>query len=330
MSMKKRTRLERTFTGEPVDRPPVALWRHWPGDDQYPAHFAAATIAFQRQFDWDFVKVTPSSDYCLRDWGTQTVWEGNNEGTRRYVHHPIQHPEQWAALRPLDPSQGSLGQMLEALRLIREGLGPEVPILQTIFSPIAQAKNLAGPHFLTHLRLYPDAVRAGLDVITETTCRFVEALGDLVDGVFYAVQWADAAHLSRDEYRLFGRPGDLRILDVARRYWFNLLHVHGTAIYFEVFVDYPVQALNWHDRETWPSLAEGKERFPGAVVGGIARMDPLLRGTPEAVRSQARDAIAQTEGRRFILGTGCVTPITTPVCNLRAVRAAVEDVREGS
>ncbi len=324
--MQKRTRLERTFAGEQVDRPPVALWRHWPGDDQRPTDFAAATIGFQRQFDWDFVKVTPSSDYCLRDWGTQTVWEGNNEGTRRYVHHPIERPEQWRELRPLDPRQGSLGQVLEALRLIRQGLGPDVPILHTIFSPIAQAKNLAGPRFLVHLRLYPDALHEGLATITESTCRFVEALQDVgVDGIFYAVQWADAEHLSREEYRTFGRPYDLRILDVASAYWFNLLHIHGTHIYFDDFVDYPVQVVNWHDRETAPTLAEGQRRFPGAVAGGIRRTESLLRGTPDDVRAEARDAIRQTGGRRFILATGCVTPITAPLHNLRAVRAAVEE-----
>ncbi len=323
--MNKHTRLERTFAGEPVDRPPVALWRHWPGDDQRPGDLAAATIAFQREYDWDFVKVTPSSDYCLRDWGTQTVWEGNNEGTRRYVHHPIQHPEDWAKLRPLDPRQGSLGQILDALRLIREGLGPETPIIHTIFCPMAQAKNLAGPNLLPHLRLYPDAVHEGLRVITETTQRFVEALRDVgVDGIFYAVQWASAAHLSREEYRTFGRPYDLEILDVARPYWFNLLHLHGTDIYFDMFVDYPVHAINWHDRETPPTLAEAKDRFSGAVVGGLRRVETMLRGTPEDVLSEARDALRQTEGRRFILGTGCVTPITTPLCNLRAARSAVE------
>lgn len=324
--MQKRARLERAFAGEPVDRPPVALWRHWPVDDQRPGDLAAATIAFQRQFDWDFVKVTPSSDYCLRDWGAETVWEGNLEGTRRYVRHPIVEPEQWRSLQPLDVRRGSLGAMLEALRLIRQGLGPEVPIIQTIFSPVAQAKNLAGPRFLTHLRLYPDAVREGLEIITETTCRFVEALREVgVDGIFYAVQWAEASRLSREEYRQFGRPFDLRILETARGFWFNLLHIHGTDIYFDEFVTYPVHAINWHDRETFPSLAEAKARCNMAVVGGIHRVTTLLRGTPEAVREEARDAIRQTEGQRFILGTGCVTLIATPLANMRAVRAAVEE-----
>ncbi len=323
--MLKRTRLERAFAGEDVDRPPVALWRHWPGDDQRPGDLAAATIRFQQEYDWDFVKVTPSSEYCLRGWGVQTVWEGNNEGTRRYVHHPIQHPEDWLNLKPQKPTESGLGDVLEALRLIRDGLGPQVPILQTIFSPIAQARNLAGPNFLPHLRRSPDALKAGLETITETTVTFVQALRDAgVDGIFYAVQWADAHHLSPQEYATWGRPYDLRILEAAGDFWFNLLHLHGTDIYFDAFLDYPVQAINWHDRETAPTLAEGKARFSGAVVGGLRRIDTMLRGTPDDVMAEARDAIAQTEGRRFILGTGCVTPITSPTGNLRAARAAVE------
>jgi hypothetical protein len=36
------------------------------------------------------------------------------------------------------------------------------------------------------------------------------------------------------------------------------------------------------------------------------------------VRHQVADAIAQTEGRRYIVGTGCVTMIPTPEANIRA------------
>ena len=37
----KRRRLEAAIAGETVDRLPVALWRHWPGDDQDAAALAA-------------------------------------------------------------------------------------------------------------------------------------------------------------------------------------------------------------------------------------------------------------------------------------------------
>jgi uroporphyrinogen decarboxylase len=47
-------------------------------------------------------------------------------------------------------------------------------------------------------------------------------------------------------------------------------------------------------------------------------------GTPEQVIAEARDAIEQTGGQRFILGTGCVVPITAPYGNLLAARKVVD------
>jgi uroporphyrinogen decarboxylase len=49
-----------------------------------------------------------------------------------------------------------------------------------------------------------------------------------------------------------------------------------------------------------------------------------VRGDPAAVRAEALEALEQTGGRRFILGTGCVTPIVAPTVNIRAARQAVE------
>jgi len=107
-------------------------------------------------------------------------------------------------------------------------------------------------------------------------------------------------------------------------WWFNMVHLHGTAPMFDLVADYPVQAINWHDRESELSLADGKLKFSGAVSGGIGRWDPMHNGTPVEVRTQARNAIEQTHGRRLILSTGCVIMTTTPMSNIRAVREVVE------
>jgi len=323
--MTKTERLQAAIRGEAVDRPPVALWRHFPGDDQRPEDLAAETVAFQRRYDFDFVKVTPASSYCLHDWGVEDVWVGNMEGTREYTVYPIRSPEDWRTLRLLDPTQGALGAQLEVLRLIARDLG-ETPFIQTIFSPLAQAKNLVGEdNLLVHLRRWPDALHAGLETITATTIRFVEAARERgIAGIFYAVQHAQYGMLSEEEYIAFGRPYDLRILESAQGLWLNVLHLHGNDVMFDLLADYPVQVINWHDRETWPSLVEAQQRFGGAVCGGLQQWEVMVRGTSEAVRAQAAEAIAQTGGRRFILGTGCVTPIVAPASNIRAARQAVE------
>jgi uroporphyrinogen decarboxylase len=247
---------------------------------------------------------------------------GTLEGTRDYTRHPVQAPEDWQRLAVLDPDQGKLGEMLEALRLIGRGLDAGTPFIQTIFSPLSQVKNLVGKENLpVHLRRYPDVLHAALEVITETTVRFVKAVCETrVVGVFYAIQQAQYGILTEDEFTAFGRYYDLQVLEAAQDLWLNVLHVHGEDVMFDLVADYPVQVINWHDRDTRPSLAEAQGRFEGALCGGLQRWSDLVRGTPDLVRQRAQDALTQTGGRNFILGTGCVTPVVTPLANIRAAR----------
>jgi uroporphyrinogen decarboxylase len=324
--MSKRERLEATIRGEATDRVPVALWRHFPGDDQAPLDLAASTVAFQRQYDFDLIKVTPASSFCVRDWGVEDEWLGNQEGTREYRRQPVEGPGDWQALRPLDPEQGALGAQLRCLGAIGAAVGDEVPYIQTIFNPLSQAKNLVGrQNLVAQLREEPDAVKAGLETITATTEAFVRAArGRGIAGIFYAVQHASWELLSEAEYAEFGVPFDRRVLAAAEGLRLNVLHLHGNRVMFDLAADYPVQVINWHDRETPPSLREGQARFGGAVLGGLRQWETMLRGKPADVYREARDALEQTGSRRFILGTGCVTPITAPWGNLRAARQVVE------
>lgn len=321
--MTKRARLEAAISGNPVDRPPVALWRHWPGDDQSADDLAWATLTFQKLYDFDFIKITPSSNYCLDGYGQKSRWHGNEEGNRDWINRRIERPDDWLTLKPLDPRQGVWGEVTAAVYTIVKG-APDVPCIPTIFNPLAQAKNLAGDNLLPHLRQYPDAVKAGLATLTESTRRFIEAIKPAgISGIFLACQHATYNLLTPEEYKTFGVANDLALLQAAGG-WFNLAHLHGQNVMFDLIAGYPVQAINWHDLETPPSLAEGKTRFGGAVCGGIRQWETMLRGTPQQVRAEVRQAIDSTGGQRLIIGTGCVTPITTPTANIRAVRQAVE------
>jgi len=323
--MTKRERLEAAIRGEATDRVPVALWRHFPGDDYRPEDLAASTVGFQRRYDFDFVKVTPASSFSVADWGVRDEWRGNEEGTRVYTHYAVQSPDDWKRLPDLDPRAGFLGAQCKCLDLIHRDLGDDTPFIQTIFSPLGQAKHLAGDRAFVHMREQPAAFKAGLEKITQATIRFIEeARKTGIAGVFYAMQHATYSVTSSAEYAEFGRAYDLRVLEAAKGLWLNVLHLHGNDVMFDRVADYPVQVWNWHDRDTPPTLRDALPKVKGAVCGGLARDDTMLRGTPADVQREIADAVAQTGGRRLILGTGCVTLVTTPESNLRAARAAVD------
>jgi len=230
----------------------------------------------------------------------------------------------------LDPSAGALGRELACLRAVRADRGDDALVLQTIFSPFTVARKVAGPDLVRETMIRePGRLHAALEVIGATVEAYVGACLDAgADGLFFATQAATPEVLTPEEHRSFVEPYDLRVLRAAEEKGaMILLHLHGDRPYLAgLAARYPVQALNWHDRRTSPSLAEARGQVSQALVGGLDECGAMIRGTPEAVRAQVRDAIAQCGVRRLIVGPGCVLDLRAPEANLAAARDAVEDL----
>ena len=319
-------RIEAAAAGEPVDRLPVSLWRHFPEDDLDPAKLAGHMVSWQRKWDFDLVKFMPSGTYGVEDWGAVTAYQGAANGARAVVKAGLGRAEDWARLARLDPRKGVLGQQVEALRLTARELGGGAPILQTVFSPLTTARKLAGERIFADMRRTPAALEAGLRIITDVTIDFAAAsLAAGAHGLFLATQCASYRVATESEYLRFGKRFDLEIFAALKgRTRFDLLHVHGEDVMFDLLADYPVSLLNWHDRLTAPTLRDALPRFPKLLVGGVEENRTLTHGPADAVRTEVRDAISQTGGRRLMIGPGCVLLVATPDAH---IRAAVDAVR---
>ena len=315
------TRVEAAIAGQPADRVPVALWRHFPGDDQDPGRLAARTVEWQRAWDFDLVKFMPSGTYSVEDWGAKSVYEGAANGARAIAAPGVKRAEEWRRLPRLDPRKGVLGAQNAALASAAKELRGAVPILQTVFSPLTTARKLAGEALLGQLRSDPGAVEAGLRTITDTTIDFSRAALEAgAHGLFFATQLATTDVLTVSEYRRFGVRFDLDVFKAIKsKTRVNMLHLHGENVMFDLLASYPAEMINWHDRLTAPTLKGALGRFKGALVGGVEERELLVSGGEHAVRAQVRDAITQTGGRRLMVGPGCVAAIAAPEENIRAV-----------
>jgi len=325
----KHERLQRTIAGEDVDRLPVVAWRHWPGDDQRSADLAASTVAFQNNYDWDFVRVSPFRCYSVTDYGVQTTWQGDGSGDRATEKVPVRRSLDWTELRPLDPIRGELGKFLESVRLIQAELS-DVPLVIPIYSPLAQAVSMAADDLaIQNMRTHPDRLRTGLNVITESVLRFIDLLKRIpIAGIVYIVEQADYAVMSWQEYQMFGVPYDLKILEsLPDQWWFNTLHLRSNAPMFESLTHYPVHAINWDYVTGRPELDKAWSMFKGALMTGLSNRRHLHFGTPAMIRDVARDAILQMDGRRLILSPGDSAPVSTPLSNFRALREVVDVVQ---
>lgn len=329
--MNHRERIHAALRAEPVDHVPVALWRHFPNDDLRAETLAARVVEFQNAYDFDLVKVTPASGYPAEMYGATFVDAKNREGTRAYTRRPVATLEDWDNLAPLDASNPVTAREAAAVKQVREQLGPEVPILQTVFGPLNSAHNLAGERTFADLRSHPQVLERALRAIAETTINFALAsLRSGADAIFYATQMATSRYMSEDEFHRYGEPYDLQVLEAIRaaKPDFVILHIHGRNIYFDTLADWPVDVLNWHDRRTAPSLRDARGRLgtAKALLGGLHELKTLTEGSPDDVRAEVRDAVAQTGGRGFILGAGCVIQVDTPERNIRAAVDAVRGV----
>jgi uroporphyrinogen decarboxylase len=103
-----------------------------------------------------------------------------------------------------------------------------------------------------------------------------------------------------------------------------MLHIHGENIMFQDLLDYPVNALNWHDRQVYPSLLEAREMTGLCLVGGIHEKGVISNGNPEDVVREICGAVMDAGTKKLMIAPGCVTDPKPPRANLYAARLAVE------
>lgn len=300
---------------EKTPRIPFTFWTHFPGTDLDPEAIARASAKFARDAKVDFIKAMPNGLYCVEDWGVEADYSAiAGGGAAKVSATPIHSPDDWKKIKRLDPHSGALGRELRHLQLLLGEVGPEMPVLATVFSPLTIAKKLCPDDFDAFLEGDRALAETVLREIAFTTSDFSRRAIELgCAGVFFAVQDA-TPEVGRDVYAAFGRPYDLAALEGAAGGWFNAIHIHGDSILFDVMTDYPVNALNWHIGETAPSIAE--YRASGgrkAVLGGIQRYN-LTRSDLAGTRKDLAAVKAADHGRGVIVSPGCVIrhPVDMP------------------
>lgn len=327
----KMTRWERiraTLGGQDVDRVPVSMWRHFFAQETTAESLAAAMVGFQRRFDWDFMKVNPRASYHVEDWGVGVRYAGDYAPV--VVETPVKTPADWLKLKVLDINKGVLGEQLAALKIIARELKGEVPIIMTVFTPIAIASRLVASEdvFLDHLKEHTAEVNFALEVITETFTRFARAcLERGASGLFFATtSWATTDRLTEREYRKFVRLFDLKLLSGLPPSEFHVLHVCRRNNLLHAVRDYPVHAFSWDPRaEGNPSLAEGKTMVSGkTVIGGMPQDKSLVEADPEQLAAEVKGLRIALGKKGWMLGPGCTFPPETTEANLQAIRRAIE------
>ena len=329
MTDARRKRLEDTLSGKQPDRVPVSAWGHFFRHETSAEGLAGSRLDFFGRYDWDYLKVHARASYHVEGWGFEYRPSHDDAVAHTCTAMPVHQVGDWRTLTPLSTDTPALQEQLTAVRLIKKGLAPGVPLIMTVFSPLDIAEKLLDRNaalLKSHIEEDPAAVEVGLADIADTFARFVRLLvAEGVDGLFFSTKWANNVKLSAEQYQRLVKPYDLLVLNEARSLWCNMLHLCEDEIQLAAMADYPVQVFHWdayagHN----PSYHEGQATL-GRTVGGGVDARTLANGTPEDIINRARGTIRNAQGRNLLLGPGCSVQVAkTSDANLRALRASVE------
>src|SRR4029077_19715473 len=119
------------------DRPPVGAWGHTYKEDRSPADLAAATIDRARKCGWDFVKFQPRASSFAEAFGSEYTPSGHRLKGPVLVKEGVPDIESWRSVALVNPK--ALDDQVESIGIVARELGPSVPLIQTVFSPLTVA-----------------------------------------------------------------------------------------------------------------------------------------------------------------------------------------------
>jgi uroporphyrinogen decarboxylase len=301
-------RVRAALRGQPVDRPPFTVWYHF-GLQHAPAErLAQAHLEFLAAYDLDLLKAMNDYSYPMPD-GIETLDQARD----------------LARLEPLDPRQTPLGEQLRAVAIVARALEGSCLVVDTVFNAWnTLRRNLVKGAIDVFMREHPRALEAALAAVNETLIRYArESLRRGAAGIFLSVP-ASAEFVTAEQYERFMRPFDLTFLEaIDGRGECHVLHAHGSRLYFDRLLEYPVHAISWADREGGPSLARARAMTARPLMGGISHTHFAYASAAE-VRAQVRSAVAEAGRERLFLAPGCALPSYAFPELIRVARAAAQ------
>jgi uroporphyrinogen decarboxylase len=332
MTLTPRERIGRSQRGEALDRTPISFWRHFPNEDQDPGRLVEAMLAFQERYRLDLVKLMPSGMYSVVDYGAVTSPPDPSSGARGLASGPIHQMSDFGNLSPAAPDRGSLRTQLGVASTVRQAVSADIPVLDTVFSPLTMAAKVSGRSARDLIDASPADLHLGLERMAADCIAFAQAdLANGIDGIFFAIQWAGQGALSAAEQEEFGVRYDLEVLDALRsRSQITMLHLHGPNPEFNIVQRYAADWVNWEDTETPPTLQEALQLTSAGLAGGITRTPSELSLSVDIALATLRSSIRVTGGTRLLLAPGCVLPQEASPEVLEALREAVEPDSAGA
>lgn len=239
----------------------------------------------------------------------------------------LQRVEDIDTLQVVDPaSSRRMNDRLEAVRLMKQRAGQDVPVVGWVEGALAECCDLMEiQQAFVNLLDEPEAMEHLLDICMQQSLWFAKeqiAAGADIIGIGDAA----ASLVGHDLYEEFVLPYQKKMIQAVHDMGAKVkLHICGNL---NPVLDLIAQTgADIADLDHMVDIKRASEIFPESmsICGNFDPVGVLYSGTPELVKQEVRRCREISRKNHNFISAGCEVPKGTPLANMKAMQEALEE-----
>jgi [methyl-Co(III) methanol-specific corrinoid protein]:coenzyme M methyltransferase len=326
--MTPRERVLAALERKKLDRPPVACFTqsvtvdvmdvakvYWPEAHTNAAMMTDLSCAIPKALGFEAVRLP----YCLTieaEIMGCTVELGKQDRTPMVKKHAFEAEDDIHVPKDI-AHKGRAGIVLEAVKMCKQRMGKEFPIVVGTTGPLTIAGHLVGTeNLLLWIVTDPDSVFKFIKAAAQVEKEYIKALDAAgADVIVMSDPSASTDMLSGEMFDEFAKPY-IKDSFSGATHAKNVLHICGdTTILLDHMIATGAHALSIEEK-VQPEKAVELVNGRAALVGNIGVVRPLLQGTPEDCFKEAQRV---WKAGFDVVAPGCGLAARVPLANIQAL-----------
>ena len=219
--------------------------------------------------------------------------------------------------------RGRIPAVLEAIKIIREKVGPDVPIIGGMEGPITVASDLVSvKSFMKWSIKKTDLFEQALDLATEAAIMYANAMVEAgADIISVADPVVSPDLMSPDSFKKFLQARLQKFSSSVNSV--TILHIcENVNQILSYMADCGFEGLSIEEKIGSPKKAKEVIGNRARFVGNVSSPFTLLPGPVEKIKAEARQALVEGVD---VLAPGCGIVPMTPLENIKAMVAARDE-----
>ena len=320
-------RLYRTLRKQPVDRMPAVCFTQtatveqmeacgafWPEAHADATKMATLAEAGHTVIGFEAVRV-PFDITAEAELFGCGIKAGDLKQQPSVIKHVVKNLEDLDKIRDYNLNEGRISQVLEAVKILSEKYGKELPIIGSMIGPFSLAQHLNGDAWFGNLFTGEEVVPALLDFCSDFNIAYAKAMAENgMDTLAIIDPTASYELIGGEFYEKYALPYQKKIVDAMKELDVaTVLHICGnTTKGLSIMEKTGVEGISVDQRV---DIATAKSNVENALI--IGNLDPvavLWNGTPEDVAAASKKILDAGVG---LLSPGCGIVSMTPTASLQ-------------